>query len=507
MSNLKSSLSTGPDGIPSIIVKNCPSLIRPITILANRSFSEGKFLDCAKLAIITPIHKTGSKAEVENYRPIAFMPVIPKLIEGLMSKHIIMHARPMIGHFQHGFVPRRSTTTNLASFCQHAVSAIENGSQLDVLYVDFSKAFDKVDHSLLLLKIRGLGFADSIIDWISSFIHSWSYRVRANEQLSHSFIPSSGVPQGTHLGPILFILFTIDLPSSLNFCNILSFADDTKIFARIASPADSLAFQRDIDAFMTWCSHNGMHINPDKTQIMSITRCSSPIYWPYKLGDQLARRTTTIKDLGVSYDCSLDFSLHIEGICARAFRLLGFIKRCKFLFNSYETILYLYVSLVRPLLEHASTIWSPYLSSQIGMIESIQRNITRYILNTNHTPEDSSYISYPNRCQILNIDPLFSRRIMADALFIRGLLIVSIDAPELNSAIIRRSPELPTRYQRPFFEELHRTRFAQNAPMPRCIHTLNLLFTNPVAPNLESCSRASFIQYCKEHLDVVGGPH
>lgn len=503
VSSIKLSVCPGPDGIPSILVKSCPSLILPITILTNRSFSEGKFFNSAKMATIIPIHKNGSKSAAENYRAIASQSVIPKLVENLMSNHIMFHASSKINHFQHGFVPRRSTTTNLASFCHHALSALENGSQLDVLYVDFSKAFDKVDHLLLLSKLRNLGLADLIIDWLSSFISSWSYRVLVKGKLSKPFFPSSGVPQGTHLGPILFILFTLDMPSALHFCSALSFADDTKLFARISSNADCIAFQSDINAFCNWCLINGMHLNLSKTHIMSISRRSSTIHWNYTLGLNPVTRTTSVKDLGVTYDCSLDFSPHIYDICARSFRLIGFLKRNRCLFSQQETLLHLYITLVRPLLEYASSIWSPFTSSMISMIESIQRNITRFIVNSFHVPSSSSFPSYPERCSLLSVDSLLSRRITSDALFIRGLLLNLIDAPLLKSLLVPRPTDLPIRLHRPLYEDLHRSRFAQNTPLPRCIHTFNLLFADPTAPNPETCSRSSYISYCRERSHVV----
>lgn len=501
ISKLKWSTAPGPDGIPATLIKSCPSLAFPISIIANRSFAEGSFIDQAKIAYIHPIFKKGSKSNVENYRPIASLSTIPKLIESLMASHLMDHLSHLIPPFQHGFVRRRSTTTNLTSFCQEAFSSIESGMQLDVLYIDLSKAFDKVDHILLIRKLRTLGLPDLIVNWIASFVSSWSYLVKLGDHRSSPFSPSSGVPQGTHLGPILFVLFTIDIPSSLSFAKILSYADDTKLFARISSLADCHSFQSDIDAFHSWCSSNGLHINLSKCGTISFSRSANPILASYTIQGAQLPRLDSIKDLGVTFCSSMDFSLHIEESCSRAFKLIGFIKRNSFILSKPESLILLYCSLVRSVLEFSSNVWNPHISRHSSRIESLQKNFTRFIYRRYLLPSpDSPIPSYEERCRSLSLDPLHLRRDISDALFIRNILLNSIDAPFLQSLIAFRCPPMHLRHFRPLSQSLHRSNYSMHAPIPRCTHTYNRCFFNSSSPDPISISRQSFITHCRNIL-------
>lgn len=498
--NLKSSPIPGPDGIPTLLIKRCPALIEPIQLLANRSFREGTFFNEGKVAHIIPIFKKGNHSMVENYRPIAKLSAIPKLIEGLVASHLQVSLSGQIDPFQHGFVRRRSTATNLASFCQVASDALEDDNQLDVLFIDFAKAFDKVDHTRLVLKLEKIGLAESLTRWVSSFLSSWTYRVKIHNYTSQSFSPSSGVPQGTHLGPILFIIFTLDLPLCLNFCKALSFADDTKIFSKISSVLDTDSFQRDIDSFVNWCSSNGLHLNSSKCHIMTIHKGSSPIIAPYHMFNAPLVRVESVKDLGVSYNDKLDFSPHIQDICSRAFRLLGFIKRNAGLFSNYLSVCRLFTSLIRSLLEFSSCVWNPYIDKHISLIESIQRNFTRFVFNKYHLINpNGDRPSYSQRCVILNLQLLSDRRAIADALFIRGILLDEIDSIFLRSIISLRNPEYPLRHFRPINEISHRTNRALNAPVSRCTRQFNLFFANNILDPL-ACSRDSFITHCRTSL-------
>lgn len=499
--SLKPSTSPGPDGIPPLLVKRCPALFEPILTLAIRSVQEGTFFDEGKVAHIIPIFKKGSRTMVENYRPIAKLSVIPKLIEGLVASHLQTSLTGQINQFQHGFIRRRSTVTNLASFCQVASDALDNNSQLDVLYVDLAKAFDKVDHTRLILKLKKLGLPDSLTRWISSFLSSWSYRVKLSHFLSNPFSPTSGVPQGTHLGPILFILFTLDLPLCLRFCVALSFADDTKIFRQVSSLADTTLIQLDINSFVDWCASNGLHINTTKSHIMSIHNRSDPIISSYFINGSPLSRVDSIKDLGVTYNNKMDFSPHIHDICSRSFRILGCIKRSACLFSNPISMVRLFNALVRSLLEHASSVWNPYLVKHISLLESIQRNFTRFtFIKFNLSAPDSNIPSYHQRCEALNLQLLADRRAIFDALFVRGVAIEEIDSSFLLQFITPRTHEYPHRRFRPLMEAHHRTNRSQNAPIARCTHTLNTFFDNSFI-NPFNCSRKSFIEHCRGSTD------
>ena len=219
------------DGIAPIILQKCSIVFAvPLQIIFNRSLESGEFLSTWKRSIITPIYKSGNRQEVSNYRPICKISTVPKIFEKLVYEKLTTMVKHVISPCQHGFLAGRSTSTNLTIFSNTILNGLEKGFQFDVVYTDFFKAFDRVNHDILLMKLNKIGFHSNLLNWIRTYLKGRIQFVRINNFLSSPINVTSDVPQGSHLGPLFFLLFINDIPNVFLNSRCLMYADDLKIF-------------------------------------------------------------------------------------------------------------------------------------------------------------------------------------------------------------------------------------------------------------------------------------
>ena len=250
--------SSGPNGIPSFFLKKClSSLVKPVTLLMRRSIASGNLPSVWKHAFVIPIFKAGDKHNVSNYRPISILSSLAKLVNAVMAQMLSDFLLPLIASQQHGFVNSLSTGTNLLVFNSFASNMYENHVQVDAVWIDFSQAFDSVNHAKLLSKLWNLGIRGTLYQWIVSYLSDRSLAVRVLNWVSNSQNVNSGVPQGSHLGPLLFIAFINDLPSIIQNSQILLYADYVKLYRDIRSPLDASLLQLDVDRLCSWATENG----------------------------------------------------------------------------------------------------------------------------------------------------------------------------------------------------------------------------------------------------------
>jgi len=421
----------GPDNIPTKILKDMADILAPsITGMFNFSLSHGTIPNAWKMANIIPIHKKGSRHQATNYRPISLLPVISKVLERCIYNKIIEHIIPKLSNQQHGFLSSRSTTTQLLTVFSRINNILDNGNQADVIYFDLSKAFDSVPHKLLIHKLRGFGINGSLLNWISDYLTNRLQRVLINGTESAWLPVTSGVPQGSILGPLLFLLYINDLPNALSpdtLCAI--FADDTKIYRQISNPNDALALQNDIDSLHKWSMTWGLTFNSTKCMALSIKRRNHPYRHPYKMDSTPLPRITDMNDLGVNINSKLRWNNHITNITKKANQRLWLIKRTIGYRAPVMAKTTTYITMVRSLLEYGTPVWNPSTKDNLTQLETIQRKATNYILN-NPPYYALGHIPYKQRLIACNLLPTSYRREFYDLIFfikcIKGWMHFSI---------------------------------------------------------------------------------
>ena len=250
---LRPSSSPGPDGIhPRVLVETAHSVAAPLSQLFRESLLTGELPSDWKLGEIVPIFKKGCKQAPANYRPVSLTAVPCKVLESLVRDRIMDHMikSGQLHDAQHGFRPKRSCATQLLATLDDWTRAIEQGDSVDAIYLDFSKAFDTVPHRRLLRKLQAIGIRGSLLRWIEGFLTDRKQRVALNGVKSSWAPVASGVPQGSVLGPLLFVAYVNDLPDAVN-CGVQMFADDTKIYRPVSNTADAELLQADITPSFT----------------------------------------------------------------------------------------------------------------------------------------------------------------------------------------------------------------------------------------------------------------
>lgn len=486
ISNLDPSKSAGPDNIPPRFLLSCvKSIALPISIIFKRSLSENIIPRVWKTAFITPIHKKGAKNEVTNYRPISKLCTISKILEKIIYNQVYSALKYSFNSFQHGFLKGKSTVTNLILFNDFLTNSMSNGKQVDVIYTDYSKAFDKINHKILIIKLNNIGIRGDLLRWFTSYVENRCQAVVINNYISSWVTIPSGVPQGSLLGPLLFIIFINDIQECFHSTNLLAFADDMKIFASISCPTDTTALQSDLSRLDNYCARNQLYLNPTKCFVTTFTRKAHVTTSDYYLKGHKIQRSDLANDLGVIHDSKLIFDQHIDKICTRATKALGFVMRNSECFKNVKTFKILYCSFVRSILEYASQVWNPCYNKYISRIENIQKKFVKYICFRLKVKYSSN--NYHQLCKKFHLLPLVARRDVADVVFLLKLISNSIDCPEILHKIHFNIPNKSSRIYNPIRTELVPSNYHQNTYLRRVgnnfnrsanLHNLDLFHTS-----------------------------
>ena len=313
----------------------------------------------------------------------------------------------MLADEQHGFIIGRSCITQLISTLEEWTAILDNGGQVDAIYMDFMKAFDKVPHERLLHKLEGYGVKGNVLKWIRSFLCHRTQKVVVCGSQSDWAEVTSGIPQGTVLGPTLFLAYINDLPQTTS-SPIVLFADDTKAFRQINGVTDCLELQADLNKLQDWANKWQMKFHPEKCRVLRMG--SNPPPFEYPMTENNITTTLEVspveKDLGVLVDHRLKFKQHITATINKGNQMLGLIRR-SFQHLDSQNMLLLYKGMVRPILEYGNTIWYPHLKQDIVATEAIQRRATKLI------PELRD-LSYEDRLRRLSLPTLAHRRLHGD---------------------------------------------------------------------------------------------
>ena len=405
----------GENDIPALILKKCKnSLSYPILLIWQTSINSGHVPAIFKKQIITPVHKKSSKAEPANYRPIALTSHVIKIFERIIRKQLVAHLErnKLICPNQHGFRKHRSCLTQLLAHIDIILENLQHGMDTDVIYLDYAKAFDKVDHEILLKKLYSYGVRGKLLMWISSYLTDREQTVVINGEHSVPAKVISGVPQGTVLGPIMFILYLNDLSSCIKHSVVSSFADDTRLKKSITKVHDTQLLQEDLNSAISWSERNNMKLHQSKFELICHSSDQSnlltelPFYSQYKeyetADGSIISPQCSVRDLGVTISEDLSWSPHINTITNGGKKIAAWTLSV-FQNRSAEIMLPLYTSFVRSRLEYNSPLWNPTKVADIMKLETVQRTFTSRISEVRH-------LSYWDRLRSLNLMSLQRRR-------------------------------------------------------------------------------------------------
>lgn len=418
----------GPMGIASRFIKYNSDILAPIfEVIFNNVMCTGTVPALWKCSFITPIPKHGSLSEVTNYRGIAMQSVIPIFFDKLITDKLYHHVEKLIPHTQHGFMRKRGTTTNLLEITQYLHDNLKH-NQIDVVYFDFSKAFDQVDHFILATRLAKLSMPYSFFKVIISFITGRSYQLKANGVVySDTFSTKSSVPQGSHCGPLLFLLLSADIVECVRNTgvNVLQYADDTKFYRIVNSEDDRMKMQVAIDNLKRWAELNRLQLNGTKTVHVSfVTRVSNNFNSIYHIESERITKKDQMRDLGVIFDSKLTFIPHVKDVIMRANRAFGIAYRFQRELHAPKLMSKLMSVYITPIMEYCSIIWARKNITIEDELDKILNRSTMIALRIGGRLHPN-YIESTERLKKLNLISFRHRRIISSVVTIfkiaRGL--------------------------------------------------------------------------------------
>ena len=413
LEELNPNKSMGPDGLHPKALKELSNILaKPLTMIFNKSMEDGNVPQIWKLGNITAIFKKGDKSDPGNYRPVSLTSVICKTMEKLVRNNIVDHMKKnnLFSNMQFGFISGRSTTLQLLKVMDEWTEIIDSGGYIDSVYMDFMKAFDKVPHRRLIGKMKSYGIGQTTINWVKNFLSERKQRVTVNGEVSACHDVTSGIPQGSVLGPILFVIYINDMPDCVEATAYL-FADDTKIYKEVREKTKCGSLQNDLDNLQKWSDTWLLKFHPNKCKVMSIAnKRREDLNKDYHLYDEKGEVRLELsegeKDIGVLVDDQLNFSKHIQQQINKANSIMGLIRRT-YTFLDEQSFKYLFQALVRPHLEYAAAVWSPYKQADIENIENVQKRATKQVPTLKN-------LEYPDRLRKLKMPTLKYRRLRGD---------------------------------------------------------------------------------------------
>ena len=427
MRDIKPSSAPGPDGVPAYLYHTfVDELADPVMKIWRESLDTGVMPDGTSLAIITPIPKAVDKSIPANYRPVSLTNHLTKIFERVLRKAIVTHMEDnyLMNKTQHGFRQGLSTVTQILTYYDSILSILEEGFNVDSVYLDFAKAFDKVDHTILLKKVESLGITGKILGWIKTFLTNRKQQVRVEDILSPKEEVKSGVPQGSVLGPLLFLIMMLDITEDIKHSLLGSYADDTRLWRCINGRQDQRLLQEDLNSLYKWADSNNMEFNGKKFEVITFGKESRRNYKSPD-GKQINRKET-LKDLGIHMSSTCDFKDHIDAAVKATQKMSSWVLRT---FRSRGKLVMrtLLTSIIIPKIEYGSILWSPTNGSQINLIENVQRRFTSRVEDFQSFNEELDMpicnVNYWDRLKDLKLYSLERRRERFIILYIYRFII------------------------------------------------------------------------------------
>ena len=403
------------DDIKPLLLKRCAAVLaRPLTILFQKSFDTGELPTGWKKALIKAIFKKGDHHSVGNYRPVSLTSVVSKVMESVVKTAIMSHLldQSLLSDCQYGFLPGKSCESQLLSCMNSWTRHLEEGRPVDIIYTDFRKAFDVVPHRRLLKKLSMYGLGTRIVRWVEGFLCGRTQCVSVNGVTSEWAEVRSGIPQGTVMGPLCFLLYVNDLPEEVKLSSIRLFADDAKIFRSVSTIQERNHLQEDLNRIWAWTEKWQLPLNLRKCSVIHLGTNNQQ--HDYFLGGTQLSHSASERDLGVQIDAELKFHEHTARVIKKCKSLISIIKR-SFCCLDKGMMVKLYKALIRPVAEYGNSVWGPCFKGDQDMLEKLQRRVTKMVAGLALTP-------YQDRLRTLNLPTLKYRRIRGDLICIYKLV-------------------------------------------------------------------------------------
>ena len=395
--NQLESKSSGPNSIPVNLLKIIADIIVvPLCVIVNNSFSSGVFPDALKLSKVVPIHKGESTLDPNNYRPISLLPIFDKIIEKLMHKQLycFLNSHNILFENQFGFRKNSSTSFALMQIIETIKETIDNKKYGCGIFIDLRKAFDTVNHEILLNKLDHYGIRGIALNWFKSYLFNRKQYVFHNGESSQYQNINSGVPQGSVLGPLLFLLYINDLPNISNVFKFFLFADDTNIYYEADTP-DKLekVINKELKKLRVWLIVNRLSLNIDKTNFVVFHPYNKPLKQKItlKIHKSAIKEKDCVKYLGILIDSTLTWKDHINNVIIKISKALGLLYKIRHYVN-IKIMRMLYFSLVYPHLIYGIEVWGSADITFLNRIFILQKRIVRMITFTDKRLQDYSLL-------------------------------------------------------------------------------------------------------------------
>ena len=382
------SKACGVDCIPVVVLKNCePELSYILAELFNKCLKESCFPDCWKVSSVVPVFKNvGEMYAAKNYYPVSLLSVVSKVFEKLVNNRIVDHLEKcgLFSDFQYGFRSCQSTTDLLTVVSDRIARVFNRSGATRAVALDKSKAFDRVSHAGLLHKLKSYGHSGQIFGLISSFLSNRRLRVILDGKSSEEYPVNVGVPQGSILGPTLFLLYINDLPDDV-ICDIAIYADDSTLYSKCDRASDlwqqlelASKLESDLRDTVDWGKKWLVDFNAEKTQLVSFDWSNNNGSIDVKMGGSILEEKSSFRMLGLTFSCKLDWGSYIISIAKTTSKKIGaLIRSMKFL--SPDVALNLYKSTIRPCMEYCCHILAGAPSCYLDLLDKLQKRICRIV--------------------------------------------------------------------------------------------------------------------------------
>ena len=433
-----------------IFKENREILAPTIRDIVNASFSAGVFPDVLKWATVIPILKGGDSTLLLNYRPISLLSIFSKIFERCLYNRLIEFTsiNKILTPNQHGFLKNHSTETALISYLEHLYNIINLGKYSINLFIDFKKAFDTLNHNILLQKLELYGIRGPVFNLIKSYLSNRGMRVKIGDSFSSYRFVNIGIPQGSILGPLLFILYVNDMPGFTDEIFTVMYADDSNFCASNKSAHDLFGgINGKIELLYNWATCNRLSINSEKSFYMSISNRNLPVNLPAViLNNTNLESKLTGRYLGVTMDRGLKFDQHVRDVCDKVSKNIGVIYRIRKLLN-FETLKTLYYALIYPYLLYCNLAWGNIYHVHLKPLEILQKRVIRIINGAEYNSPTNTYF-FQN--EILKLKDIYKYRL--------GLYMFNLDRDSLS-----RQHAYSTRNRRDLLPSFNRTNVSQRS--------------------------------------------